>query len=80
VITKKAQKLMKKLPNRVKAAVHAADNSEAFGSMLKCSSKTMVSIKLPNGYRLVKNRDTLEVLWVGTHNDYNKLITRGGHF
>lgn len=80
MFTKKAMKLMKKLPKRAQLAAKASDESPEMGTMLHCSKKTLVSIRLPNGYRMVKTRDTQEVLWVGTHNDYENHIKRGGRF
>ena len=80
MISKKAQKLLKKLPRFVQLAAVAADESPAFGTMLGCSGKTRVSIKLPGNYRLVKDRESETVVWVGSHESYNKLVTRGGTF
>lgn len=77
MFTKKAQKLLRKLPAPVRAAAVAADESEAMGAMLQCSNKSLVSIKLPGAYRMIKTRKG-EVQWVGSHEDYNKLLNRKG--
>lgn len=78
MLTKKAIKQLKKLPKSVALAARDADESPTFGRMLRCSNKTRVSIELPGRYRLIKDRDTDDVVWVGSHQDYNKLITSGG--
>jgi len=78
MFSKKSMKQLKKLPANVRAAALAADDSEAFGNMLQSSGNTLVSIRLPGHYRMVKTRAEGEVVWIGTHENYNKLVARGG--
>lgn len=78
MFTKKATKQLKRLPRKVQASARAADESREFGRMLDCSNRTQVSIKLTQNYRMIKDRDSGQVIWVGSHEDYNSLVRRGG--
>lgn len=80
MFTKKAQKQLKKLPPAIQRAAVKHDESETFGKMLQSQQNRLVSIRIHPRYRMVKDRNTKEVLWVGTHEDYNKKVKKGGIF
>lgn len=75
MFSKKATKQLKKLPASVRgAAVRAIETGLQVTPLTRC--KNLGSVKLGMKYRMVVDRVSGEITWIGTHNDYNSYIMR----
>ncbi len=76
MFTKKAAKQLRKLPASVRgAAVRAIETSLQVTPINKRRS-TLGSVKLGMNYRMVVERNSPTIVWIGSHEDYNNYLKR----
>lgn len=76
MLTRKARKQLRKLPASVEAAVKAALRQGLQAVPINRRRSTLATVRLGAHYRMVVERGTDTVVWVGSHEDYNNYLKR----
>lgn len=76
MFTKKARKQLDKLPASVRGAAVRALETGLQATPINKRRSTLGTVKLGMHYRMVVERGSSTIVWIGSHEDYNNYLKR----